>query len=282
MHALGQTAFDGYWALGVRVFSITNYYPSAPTPLSTFTVPDPSAAAEVPAAEYHSVIGLTAATHLVGLGSNLVVEDGMDMGWPAAVDAILDELRWPDAGGVVIPHPIWSGLTVQDVKRLLDHDPRVLGIEAMNALVETNPDYAPERRASAIPMWDEVLQSGRRCWGFFTTDHYYAPGTHGRTVLLLPELTGEAAARAWRRGEFYGALNGAGLTLLGVDVADRLVTVHTDAADEIRMVCAGQVVATEPGPVATFTVPADAVYARFEAENEADTIWTQPVMYALT
>jgi hypothetical protein len=60
------------------------------------------------------------------------------------------------------------------------------------------------------------------------------------------------------------------------------VTVTTDAADEIRMIVNGLTVETVTATTATFTVPPEAVYARFECENEADTIYTQPVMYSTT
>lgn len=284
MHAKTQPEFDGYYARGVRGFAITNYFPSQPTcPLEEFfTIPSDTIC--VPASECHGFLEFPQ-LHMCALGSDIVVAATTGLGWAAGITAILDELAWPDGGGVVIAHPVWSLLDTRAVARMLDWDDRVLGLEAYNNFVENNPDYSADRQASAMPMWDELLHSARRCWGFFVPDHKYTPGTFGKSVLLLPTVTSEAAALAWRDGRFYGALAGTGLDLEGVDVDgddDHVVTITTDSADEIRMITSPHVTTTASGPVATFTVPDTARYARFEAENEADTIYTQALMYDLS
>jgi hypothetical protein len=121
-----------------------------------------------------------------------------------------------DGGGITLNHPTGKR---DDYLPMLDFDPRVLGIEVWNQLTSgfgsalgfyaTSGDAAPDH---FLRLWDEILTTGRRCWGFFVKDH----NTYGRgrNVLLVPPLDGldpparEAAAlRAYRRGTFFGAVS---------------------------------------------------------------------------
>lgn len=125
-------------------------------------------------------------------------------------------LHHPDGGGITLNHPTGNR---DDYLPMLDFDPRVLGIEVWNQLTSgfgsalgfyaTSGDAAPDH---FLGLWDEILATGRRCWGFFVKDH----NTYGRgrNVLLVPPLDGldpaarEAAAlRAYRRGTFFGAVS---------------------------------------------------------------------------
>lgn len=125
-------------------------------------------------------------------------------------------LLHPEGGGITLNHP---GGSAESYAEMLDFDPRVLGIEVWNQLTsgfgsqrgfyEADPRLAPDR---FYRLWDEILKTGRRCWGFFVKDH----NTYGRgrNVLLVPPLEGlsagerEAAAlRAYRAGTFFGAVS---------------------------------------------------------------------------
>lgn len=123
-------------------------------------------------------------------------------------------LLYPDGGGITLNHPT---RTLEEYAPMLDHDPRVLGIEVWNQLTSgfgsARGFYALERgpHLHFYRLWDEILKSGRRCWGFFVKDH----NTYGRgrNVLVVPGLEGlsrderEAAAlRAYRRGTFFGSV----------------------------------------------------------------------------
>jgi len=100
---------------------------------------------------------------------------------------------------------------------MLDHDPRVLGNEVWNQLTSGFGSARGFYSTEAGPhlhfyrLWDEILKSGRRCWGFFVKDH----NTYGRgrNILVVPGLEGlspeerEATAlRAYRRGTFFGSV----------------------------------------------------------------------------
>lgn len=121
-----------------------------------------------------------------------------------------------DGGGITLNHPTGKR---DAYLPMLDFDPRVLGIEVWNQLTsgfgsdrgfyDTSNGAAPDH---FYRLWDEILATGRRCWGFFVKDH----NTYGRgrNVLLLPSPDtldpGEreaAALRAYRQGTFFGAVS---------------------------------------------------------------------------
>lgn len=113
----------------------------------------------------------------------------------------IEGLLFPDGGGITINHP---GGPLNSYLEMLDFDPRVLGIEVWN-------DRSAFGRVQSgyYRLWDEVLRTGRPCFGFFVKDH----GTYGRgrNVLLVstpPEATRpqreHEALRAYREGRFFG------------------------------------------------------------------------------
>lgn len=119
----------------------------------------------------------------------------------------MEGLQYADGGGITINHP---GLHLADCLPLLDFDPRVLGIEVWN-------DHYPlgARRGADMgfyELWDNILRTGRRCFGFFVNDHRYFG--RGRNVLLAPPMQGlpmaereQNALRAYRQGRFFGLVS---------------------------------------------------------------------------
>lgn len=107
---------------------------------------------------------------------------GTSVTWEVAFKGMIEKLLFKDAGGVTINHPTWSGLTFGEVIRMLDFDPRVLGIEVYNDTCATN--YGEPERGWALKLWDEVLKTNRRCFGFFVPDHTLG---RGRNILLTPK-----------------------------------------------------------------------------------------------
>ena len=116
---------------------------------------------------------------------------------------LIEGLLFPDGGGITINHPRGS---LESLLEMLDFDARVLGIEVWNQ----------HTGFGGIPMayyqrWDEVLRTGRQCFGFFVKDH--ALYGRGRNVLLVrtpPHSTRaereREALRAYREGRFFGVL----------------------------------------------------------------------------
>ena len=123
-----------------------------------------------------------------------------------AVSHMIDGFIHPDGGGVTINHPAWSHLKDDIIWDLLDYDPRVLGIEVYN-MCSPSKNY-PWSRSNCEDYWDRALASGRQCFGFFVPDWGLQEGVN---ILLVPEKSVHACMRAYRQGNFYGAIKGRGL-----------------------------------------------------------------------
>ena len=101
---------------------------------------------EAPNAEHHSFTNARA--HACAPGSAFqsgtfdvknrfkTLDHGYAMGvgqtWQEGFNRMFESLIVPDGGGVTINHPIWSKLKPELVFEMLDHDPRVLGMEIFN------------------------------------------------------------------------------------------------------------------------------------------------------
>jgi hypothetical protein len=123
-------------------------------------------------------------------------------------------LLFPDGGGMTLNHPTGK---LADYTTMLDFDPRVLGIEVWNQLTSGFGsakgfyDLTPGPHLHFYQLWDDILRTGRRCWGFFVKDHLTFG--RGRNILLVPrqdDLTADeretAALRAYRNGAFFGSM----------------------------------------------------------------------------
>ena len=119
--------------------------------------------------------------------------------WSTAIDRMIEGLIYPDGGGVTINHPAWSSYDRPFILKILDHDPRVLGMEVIEGGWKNAEAY-----------WDWVLATGRQCFGFFVPDHNIRlkNGAFGVNVLVTPERSVHACLKAYRDGNFYGAKRG--------------------------------------------------------------------------
>ena len=128
---------------------------------------------------------------------------GYDFGsgelWYTAIDRMIEGLIYPDGGGVTINHPVWSSYDRPFILKILDHDPRVLGMEVIEGGGTNGETY-----------WDWVLATGRQCFGFFVPDHSIRrkDNSFGVNVLVTPERSVHACLKAYREGNFYGAKRG--------------------------------------------------------------------------
>ncbi|NLN19038.1 MAG: hypothetical protein GX162_07175 [Firmicutes bacterium] len=114
----------------------------------------------------------------------------------------IEGLVFPDGGGITINHPEGSA---EHYFPILDQDERVLGIEVWN--YRRRFGYS-RSNLHAYRLWDEILSSGRRCFGFFVKDHRRYG--NGRNVLLIPNddtaNKEHEALKAYRKGRFFGLL----------------------------------------------------------------------------
>lgn len=275
---------------GVRCIAISNYYPSAPMyPLSDWVeeldMEIPEDIIQIPNAEHHNIAfgGLTGnSIHINSVGS--MFRSGNERGVSPVgygggriedlIAGIIDQLLYADGGGITINHPTWTynqNLFSMDIlMQILDMDDRVLGIEIFNTNVWDTV------------LWDRILISGRRCWGFAVPDHYFKshPIWYGRNVLVVPELTQHECLKAFRNGNMYIKYADTDLAFTNISMSGKTMTISTNKNSTIRFVVDGVVMKQSSGVT---TASYDAVkalnYIRAEAETEDDKIFTQPVMF---
>lgn len=276
-HGRSQKAFNNGVSGGLRHFALSNYYPSEPfCPLSDHFTNIPEGTICSPNAEHHN-FGINLC-HLNGLGCTLVSGNpkgtspvGMASigvhNWQGAITAILNTLMFADAGGVTINHPTWTHLSTSLAKQMLDYDVRVLGIEIVNSAGQYDDT------AYSYEMWDEILLSGRRCWGFCVPDHGIEKSSiwTGRNILLTNDATNYGCLKAYRDGSFYSKIYDSDLDFSSIELANRTLNIETENADSIHVVIDGQV-NDFTGNSASIVIPQNATYARTEAWKEYE--WT--------
>lgn len=251
----------------------------------------PEGILEAPNAEHHGFIGST--THMCAPGSaycsgtfdahndfKTMSKGGYHFGtglpWKQAIDKMIEGLIYPDGGGVTINHPNWSKLKQEHVDEILDYDPRVLGIEVFNQT--TNPD-----EAYSEDYWDATLASGRQCFGFFVPDWNR---TEGVNVLLVPEKNVHECLKAYRNGNFYGAIKGCGkLTFKKISFDGEWFTVEMDKVARIELISKRGVISKAQAQKFEYCVaPSDFAahgYLRLKAyalDGSDEILFTQPIM----
>ena len=263
--------------------------------------PLPPGVLEAPNAEHHSFLledGRHAASlHMCSPGSafasgtfdahNLskTYSHGYNYGsgefWGTAVDRMIAGLIHPDGGGVTINHPSWTRLDRELMLKILDHDPRVLGIEVIEDSGHNSENY-----------WDWALSTGRQCFGFFVPDWHVENKVFGVNVLCVQEKTVHACLKAYREGNFYGALNGLdelAFTRIAFDAKSRTVTAATDKPARFEVITARGVVKEAKGTEVSWTVEPDSpwkgsrihVFARVKAysvDGSGEELFSQPFM----
>lgn len=179
-----------------------------------------------------------------------------------------------DGGGITLNHP------TQDRKlyeMFLDFDPRVLGIEVWNQLTSGFGSSKGFYDDSAGPhlhfykLWDDLLRTGRRCWGFFVKDHNTFG--RGRNVLLVPN-TGEHAAdaevealRAYRKGAFFGAVSALAVNDAGEVVSPYDYSTFRFTRIVVRRDAAGKAVALEVAVTGNDSLKRPKVQIRFVTDQ---------------
>lgn len=283
-HAETVTNFTRLHNNGIQHIGISNYYPSKPCyPLADVYEPYPGMI-ECPNAEHHNfanLFGVGGRLHLNGLGS--LRESGSPRGetpvgfdgepWQDAVTSILNSLLYSDAGGVTINHPQWTGLKAKDCCEILDHDNRVLGIEIFNQSTEESGGNGWD-----VDTWDEILTTGRKCFGFCVPDHS-SEVIRGRNIILTTDKSVYDCLLAYRIGRFFGKAGLTDFKFTNIQYTDGYFSVSTDRTARIKIVTdQGETITT--GTSATKQAGRnDYIYIRAEAysEEDDDTIFTNPI-----
>ena len=267
--------------------------------------PLPDSVMEAPNAEHHSFrdengrylprvhINAPGSMHMSGTFDRrhffqVYKRGGHDFGcgepWPQAIDRMLAALIHPDGGGVTLNHPRWTSANRLLLLRMLDYDPRVLGIEVIEG-----------GRTNSEGYWDWILATGRQCFGFFVPDHDIRnkDGTFGVNILLTPERTVQGCLRAYRQGNFYGAKRGLDkLKFTRIAFDGNCVEAETDRPAQIEVkTSVGTVARTERGTSVKWTMEGVSgacgprekmhVFARVKAysiDGSGEELFSQPYM----
>ena len=153
---------------------------------------------------------------------------------------------------------------------MLDHDPRVLGIEIYNrggGGKDENGDYQP---AFFTDLLDELLKTGRRCFGFAVIDWQMKTNNWGSNILLVPEFTEHACLKAYRDGAFYAQIKDIGLRFESISATEGEMSVSVNRECEIKFFTSRGLVKTVVGTSAVCETDPDDVFIRAEAIELAD------------
>lgn len=248
-----------------------------------------------PNAEHHSFTNAPLHSNAIGSlysSGNFDVHDlfktqehgyaiGTGLPWEVVFPKMLDQLLFADAGGITINHPVWSGLTFDQVIKMLDFDNRVLGIEVYNDTCATA--FGDPPAGWAVRLWDEILKTGRKCFGFFVLDH---TAGRGKNILLAPDFNEHACLKAYRDGTFFGALSGSGLRFSRISLQDNELSIALNGQAAIRIVTDRGEAQRTSGAEAMYRIPTDAAgvpaisYVRIEAiDDSSEQLFSQPIRF---
>lgn len=252
---------------------------------------------QAPNAEHHSFID--SPTHLCAPGSNYAsgtfdardrfqtksrggYNFGTGLPWREAIDRMLDGLIFSDGGGVTINHPAWTRLKKDHMFDILDYDARVLGIEVFNRGAGDLKAY-PWSDSFSENYWDDALSTGRQCFGFFVPDWAVEDGVN---ILLVPERSAHECLKAYRQGNWYGAVKGRGiLNFKLIDFDGKKLRVRTDKKARFQVIARSGSVFEKTDDHFEFDVAAtrraDYGYLRVKAfalDDSGEILFSQPFM----
>lgn len=210
---------------------------------------------------------------------------GVGLTWQDAFNKIFDQLLYEDGGGITINHPTFTNkgkmnLPQSLIEEMLDFDPRVLGIEVFNA-DEIDWD---------LELWDDVLRTGRRCFGFFVPDWKIKNNKFdgGFNILLVDEFAEHNCLKAYREGAFFGSLyGGQDLHFTNISLEKKQLVVEVNSKSNITFITDKSVVKVPDSFSAKFKIPfsanniPDVKYIRIEVENENEQIFSQPIRFVV-
>ena len=240
----------------------------------------------LPSVELNCILPAARDGHVLGFG----ISADADLASLGAEYADLERTAGfiSEHGGVAyLAHPYWTGAT----PGTLELPENVAGIEVWNAGCELEVG-----RGLSSVHWDELLETGRRCFGLVTDDSHHPSldSGHGCTWLRIPERSAEAVLAALAAGCFYGS---SGPLVHDVAVDGDEVEVRCSQARSVTLVSgrtegaavnagrlgyryAGEVLAEDDRGIthARLRRPFGADYARIEVTDaNGNRAWTNPL-----
>lgn len=287
-----QTYLDNAVNGGATHIAFSNYYPSEPFyPLSDWFENVPDDILGCPNAEHHNFIDGWGALHMNGIGCTATTgqagglsPSGANMTAKGAITYILNTLQYSDGGGVTVNHPGWSVMqnetngfpkwtrsnAAERVIELLNMDDRVLGMEIRNSsslpFIGVGDDTEENENVNSVDLWDEILKTGKRCWGFCVPDHETESGAKwtGRNILLVDSFDEHTCLKAYRNGNFYSKVFNSDLAFSDISFNNDTLHVSAPLAETIRFSIDGERTDVHQNE-ASISIPSNATYVRAEA-----------------
>jgi hypothetical protein len=193
---------------------------------------------------------------------------------------IIDLVR-SKGGEVVVAHPYWSGLTINDMIGL----ERYIGIEVFNTTC-----FASIAKGHSAVHWDDLLARGKSVFGFAVDDAHQHFNDHrpidicGAWIMAkLPELTEAAVMNAIKSGRFY-ASNGP--TINNISVNDETISVSTSEVKRINFIVnisrgeSFTAMGNELLTGAEYRIRGSEQYIRVECfDKDGNAAWSNPVIF---
>lgn len=198
----------------------------------------------------------------------------------STLQGLIDLLRSKGAE-VIIAHPYWSGLTINDFSNLEGY----IGVEIFNSTCH----FAIAKGHSAVH-WDDLLARGKRVAGFAVDDaHEHSRDNkpldicYAWIMAKLPELTEAAVMSAIKSGRFY-ASNGP--TIHDISVKDGKISVSTSEVKVINFIAnvsSGRSITAKGDEVLTqaeYQLRGSEKYIRVECfDGNGRGAWSNPVVF---
>ncbi len=210
--------------------------------------------------------------HLVGLNLDRLIESDNPQ---SAINEISKE-----GGEVVIAHPYWSSLTINDLLKLDGY----LGMEIFN----TTCHFSVAKGDSAVH-WDDLLIRGRFVFGFAVDDAHWHFNPHRPVdacycwiMVKARSLKEESLMNSIRNGLFYSSN---GPKIFTVDIDEKSVRVESSSARAINFITKNGIgerftALNEPIVDAEYKLKGIEKYLRIEVEDEnGGTAWTNPIIF---
>lgn len=137
--------------------------------------------------------------------------------------------------------------SAQRVIELLNMDDRVIGMEIRNTsslpIIGAGDDTEDNENVNSVKLWDEILLTGKRCWGFCVPDHETEWGNRwtGRNILLIDSFDEHTCLKAYRNGNFYSKIFNSNLSFNNIFYNDNTneFSVSAPLAETIHIIIDG-------------------------------------------
>lgn len=283
MHNTSQAAFENAYNGGLRHFPITRYNPPLTYyPLEDFFDPVPSDAIGCPNTELTVADSPLHYTHPGSMYDSTMYDNPQP--WRESFERSIAEMIYPGGGGIILAHPVYTGLSVEQQAEMLDYADEVIGIEAVShqAYIGYDRPLMDSYMTATLNNWDRLLSTGRKVIGSFVPDHRAKTGDWwGRNILLVNNATEQDCAESYRIGSFYGSLEGR-LDYLGFEeiaATDNQIVVKLNTSASISFITDKGESLTISGGEGSYNLLGNEIFVRVEAVKGTERIFSQAIMY---